>query len=67
MAVLYNVEPFKAMKILYQGETDGFPEEDFTRNEKERNIVRLYDGEQAFGQRTYAPPEHNDAACVSIR
>lgn len=39
MAVLYNVEPFKAMKILYQGETDGFPEEDFTRNEKERGIV----------------------------
>ena len=39
MAVLYNVEPFKAMKILYQGETDGFPEGDFTRNEKERNIV----------------------------
>ena len=39
MAVLYNVEPFTAMKILYQGETDGFPEEDFTRNEKERGIV----------------------------
>ncbi|MCM1165022.1 MAG: hypothetical protein NC299_11380 [Lachnospiraceae bacterium] len=39
MAVLYNVEPFTAMKILYQGETDGFPEEDFARNEKERSIV----------------------------
>lgn len=39
MAVLYNVEPFTAMKILYQGETDGFPEEDFTRNEQERGIV----------------------------
>ncbi len=39
MAVLYNVEPFKAMKILYQGAVDGFPEEDFARNEKERGIV----------------------------
>lgn len=39
MAVLYNVEPFAAMKILYQGETDGFPAEDFERNEKERGIV----------------------------
>ena len=39
MAVLYNVEPFKAMKILYQGAIDGFPEEDFKRNEKERGIV----------------------------
>lgn len=39
MAVLYNVEPFKAMKILYQGAVDGFPEEDFARNEKGRGIV----------------------------
>lgn len=39
MAVLYNVEPFKAMKILYQGKTDGFSEEDIERNEKERSIV----------------------------
>lgn len=39
MAVLYNVEPFRAMKILYQGATDGFPEEDFARNEKNRGIV----------------------------
>ncbi len=39
MAVLYNIEPFAAMKILYQGETDGFPQADFERNEKERGIV----------------------------
>lgn len=39
MAVLYNMEPFAALKILYRGETDGFPEEDFTRNEQERGIV----------------------------
>lgn len=39
MAVLYNIEPLAAMKILYQGETDGFPESDFERNEKDRGIV----------------------------
>lgn len=39
MAVLYNVEPSAAMKILYQGAVDGFPEEDLERNEKERGIV----------------------------
>lgn len=39
MAVLYNVEPFAAMKILYRGETDGFSEEDIERNEKERGLL----------------------------
>ncbi len=39
MAVLYDVQPPKALKILYQGATDGFPEEDFGRNEKERGIA----------------------------
>lgn len=39
MAVLYNIDPFSALNIIYQGKTDGFPEEDFERNERERGIV----------------------------
>ena len=39
MAVLYNIDPFSALKIIYQGKTDGFPDEDFERNERERGIV----------------------------
>ena len=39
MAVLHNLDPFDAMKIYYQGETDGFPEEDFAENLKTRGII----------------------------
>lgn len=39
MAVLHNLDPFDAMKIFYQGETDGFPEEDFSANIKTRDVV----------------------------
>ena len=39
MAVLYNIDPFSALEIIYQGKTDGFPDEDFERNERERDIV----------------------------
>ncbi len=39
MAVLYNIDPFSALEIIYQGKTDGFPDEDFERNERERGIV----------------------------
>lgn len=39
MAVLYNIDPFSALEIIYQGKTDGFPNEDFERNERERGIV----------------------------
>ena len=31
MAVLYNMEPFEVLKILYGSRTDGIPEEDFDR------------------------------------
>lgn len=39
MAVLHNLDSFDALKIFYQGETDGFPEEDFSENDKKRGIV----------------------------
>ena len=39
MAVLHNLDPFDALKIFYQGETDGFPEEDFEENVKTRGIT----------------------------
>lgn len=39
MAVLHNLDPFDALKIFYQGETDGFPEEDFSENVKMRGII----------------------------
>lgn len=39
MAVLYNIDPFSALEIIYQGKTDGFSDEDFVRNERERGIV----------------------------
>lgn len=38
MAVLYNLEPFEVLKILYGSRTDGIPEEDFERNKLERGI-----------------------------
>lgn len=38
MAVLYNIDPFSALDIVYHGETDGFPDEDFKRNEEERGL-----------------------------
>ena len=38
MAVLYNMEPFDVLKILYGNRTDGIPEEDFERNKSERGI-----------------------------
>ncbi len=39
MAVLYNIDPFSALEIIYQGKTDGFSDEDFERNENERGII----------------------------
>lgn len=39
MAVLHNLDPFDAMRIFYRGETDGFPEEDFSANSKTRDII----------------------------
>ncbi len=39
MAVLHNLNAFDALKIFYQGETDGFPEEDFAANLRSRVIV----------------------------
>lgn len=39
MAVLHNLDPFDAMRIFYGGETDGFPEEDFSANIKTRDII----------------------------
>lgn len=39
MAVLYNIDPFSALRIIYGGKTDGFSDEDFLRNERERGIV----------------------------
>ena len=39
MAVLHNLDPFDALKIYYQGETDGFPEEDFSENLKARGVI----------------------------
>lgn len=39
MAVLYNMDVFSVLKILYRGKTDGFSEEDFTVNEKQRGIT----------------------------
>ena len=38
MAVLYNLEPFEVLKILYGSRTDGIPEDDFERNKLERGI-----------------------------
>lgn len=38
MSVLYNLEIFSAMKIAYGSKTDGFPEEDFAINERERGL-----------------------------
>lgn len=39
MAVLHNLDPFDALKIFYGGETDGFPEEDFSSNVKVREVI----------------------------
>ena len=39
MATLYNMNPFAALKIVYQGATDGFAAEDFVVNERERGIM----------------------------
>ncbi len=39
MAVLHNLDPLEALSIFYRGETDGFPEEDFSVNVKTRGIV----------------------------
>ena len=39
MAVLHNLDPFDALSIFYNGETDGFPEEDFSANVEARDIV----------------------------
>lgn len=38
MSVLYNIDPFTALNIFYHGETDGFSEADFERNEQGREI-----------------------------
>lgn len=38
MSVLYNIDPFTALNIVYHGETDGFSDEDFRRNEEERGL-----------------------------
>lgn len=38
MAVLYNIDPFSALDIIYQGKTDGFSAEDFERNKQDRSI-----------------------------
>lgn len=38
MSVLYNLEIFSALKIAYGSKTDGFPEEDFVINERERGL-----------------------------
>lgn len=38
MHVIYNMEIFSALKIAYNGKTDGFPEEDFEKNERERGL-----------------------------
>ncbi len=38
MSVLYNIDPFTALNIVYHGETDGFSESDFERNENERGL-----------------------------
>lgn len=38
MSVLYNIDPFTALNIVYHGETDGFSDEDFERNEQERGL-----------------------------
>lgn len=38
MSVLYNLEIFRALKIAYGSKTDGFPEEDFAINERERGL-----------------------------
>ncbi len=38
MSVLYNMEPFEVLKILYGNRTDGIPEEDFELNKRERGI-----------------------------
>lgn len=39
MATLYNMNPFAALKIIYQNATDGFEAEDFMINERERGIT----------------------------
>ena len=39
MAVLHNLDPFDALKIFYNGKTDGFPEEEFSANIEKRAIV----------------------------
>lgn len=39
MAIQYNMDPFAALKIIYQGAVDGFPAEDFMINERERGII----------------------------
>lgn len=39
MSVQYNMDPFDVLKIIYQGETDGFVDEDFDKNERERGIT----------------------------
>lgn len=39
MSVLYNMDIFSALTIIYGEQTDGFPEEDFETNERERGLV----------------------------
>lgn len=39
MAVFHNLNAFDAMKIYFQGKTDGFPEEEFSENLKVRELV----------------------------
>lgn len=53
MAVLYNLEPFEAMNILYGGRTDGIPKADFEKNKAERGIeipqnIKLFLEKYAF-------------------
>lgn len=53
MAVLYNLEPFEVMNILYGGKTDGIPDADFEKNKAERGIeipqnIRIFLEKYAF-------------------
>lgn len=53
MAVLYNLEPFEVMNILYGGKTDGIPKADFEKNKAERGIeipqnIKLFLEKYAF-------------------
>lgn len=55
MAVIHNLDAFDALKIFYRGETDGFPEDDFSENRKTRGIVlpsKLYKFLREYGYMT---------------